>query len=96
MALRFTAKDPATDGRDCPTAWVEDEAEEILFQGWKPSEETLAKCRETGPIPETEAVVRIPFRMIPAINEACDVAERGRLRRVDQLDKELSGASGDA
>ncbi|MEU5424434.1 hypothetical protein AB0H73_02340 [Streptomyces olivoreticuli] len=79
MALRFIAKDPHTDGKDCPTAWVDDEAEEILFQGWKAGEETLAKCRETGPIPETEAVVRIPFRMIPAIREACDVAEGVRL-----------------
>ncbi|MDG4534429.1 hypothetical protein N3K67_20280 [Streptomyces sp. AV19] len=96
MTLRFIAKDPATDGRDCPTAWVEAEAEEILFQGWKPTEETLAKCREAGPIPETEAVVRIPFRMIPAIREACDVAERSRLWRVDQLGRALSGAPGDA
>ncbi|MCC3770945.1 hypothetical protein [Streptomyces sp. UNOC14_S4] len=79
MALQFIAKDPNTDGRDCPTLWVEDEAEEILIQGWKPDGETLAKCRETGPIPETEAVVRVPFRMIPAIREACDVAERIRL-----------------
>ncbi|MEV5505135.1 hypothetical protein [Streptomyces orinoci] len=79
MTLRFIAKDPQTDGKDCPTAWVDDEAKEIVIQGWKAGKETLAKCRETGPIPETEAVVRPPFRMIPVTREACDVAEGVRL-----------------
>jgi len=76
MALRFIAKDPNTNGTQCPTAWVDDEAEEIVIQGWKAGEALLAHCRETGPIPETEAVVRLPIRMVPALREACDVADR--------------------
>lgn len=76
MALLFIAKDPNTNGTQCPTAWVDDEAEEIVVQGWKAGEALLARCRETGSIPETEAVVRLPLRMVPALREACDVADR--------------------
>ncbi|MGW3872796.1 hypothetical protein ACWEC4_21795 [Streptomyces sp. NPDC005055] len=76
MALRFIAKDPNTNGTQCPTAWVDDEAEEIVIQGWKAGEELVTKCLETGSIPETEAVVRLPIRMVPVLREACDVADR--------------------
>lgn len=76
MALRFIAKDRNTNGAQCPTAWVDDEAREIVVQGWKAGEALLAQCRETGPVPETEAVVRLPIRMVPALREACDVADR--------------------
>jgi hypothetical protein len=76
MTLRFIAKDPNTNGTQCPTAWVDDEAEEIVVQGWKAGPELLAQCRSTGPIPDTEAVVRLPIRMVPALREACDVADR--------------------
>ncbi|WP_435888822.1 hypothetical protein [Streptomyces niveus] len=76
MALRFIAKDPNTNGTQCPTAWVDDEAEEIVIQGWKAGEALLTHCSETGPIPEAEAVVRLPIRMVPALREACDVADR--------------------
>ncbi|MET8239754.1 hypothetical protein ABZU88_24940 [Streptomyces sp. NPDC005245] len=76
MALRFIAKDPNTNGTQCPTAWVDDEAEEIVIQGWKAGEELVIKCLETGSIPETEAVVRLPIRMVPVLREACDVADR--------------------
>ncbi|MGW2602327.1 hypothetical protein [Streptomyces klenkii] len=76
MALLFIAKDPNTNGAQCPTAWVDDEAQEIVVQGWKAGEVLLAKCRQSGPIPDSEAVVRLPIRMVPAIREACDVADR--------------------
>ncbi|WP_406321970.1 hypothetical protein [Streptomyces sp. NBC_01637] len=76
MALRFIAKDPNTNGTQCPTAWVDDEAEEIVIQGWKAGEELVIKCLETGSIPATEAVVRLPIRMVPVLREACDVADR--------------------
>ncbi|GHA13539.1 hypothetical protein GCM10010389_60470 [Streptomyces echinoruber] len=76
MALRFIAKDPNTNGTQCPTAWVDDEAKEIVIQGWQAGEELLAQCRETGPIPETEGVVRLPIRMVSVLREACDVADR--------------------
>ncbi|MFJ7207243.1 hypothetical protein ACIQWR_27370 [Streptomyces sp. NPDC098789] len=80
MGLVFIARDPNTDGANCPTVWVEDVRQEILVQGWNPDEAMLAKCLETGPIPDGEGVVRIPFRMIRALREACDVAERAAVR----------------
>ncbi|WP_349628703.1 hypothetical protein [Streptomyces benahoarensis] len=60
MALRFIATDPETDGANCPTVWVDDEKQEIVVQGWKAEAETLAKCLETGPIPDSGDVVRLP------------------------------------
>ncbi|KAF0651728.1 hypothetical protein K701_01980 [Streptomyces fradiae ATCC 10745 = DSM 40063] len=56
--------------------WVDDEAGEIVVQGWKAGEALLAQCLETGPIPDTEAVVRLPIRMVSVLREACDVADR--------------------
>lgn len=76
MALLFIAKDPNTNGSQCPTAWVDDEAEEIVIQGWKAGEALLEQCLTAGPIPEAEAVVRLPIRMVPVLREACDVADR--------------------
>ncbi|WP_031186629.1 hypothetical protein, partial [Streptomyces sp. NRRL S-1896] len=62
--LHFVSKDPETNGSQCPTVWVDDEAGEIVVQGWKAGEALLAQCLETGPIPDTEAVVRLPIRMV--------------------------------
>lgn len=76
MALRFIAKDPESNGQHCPTVWVDDEAREFVIQGWKASEALEALCLAAGPIPDGEAVVRLPIRMVAAIREACDVAER--------------------
>ncbi|WP_407697659.1 hypothetical protein [Streptomyces corynorhini] len=60
------------------------EAQEILLQGWKPSTETQAECEASSPangsVPDSEAIVRIPARMIPMIREACDAVERAQLR----------------
>ncbi|MFI5995747.1 hypothetical protein ACIBAC_28340 [Streptomyces sp. NPDC051362] len=80
MALVFISKDPNTDGANCPTAWVDVERQEIVFQGWKVSGETRADCLTTGPIPDSEEVVRLPVRMVAAIREACDVAERSAVQ----------------
>lgn len=76
MTLHFIAKDPNTSGTQCPTAWVDDDAQEIVIQGWKAGDTLLAQCMRTGPIPATEAVVRVPLRMAPVLREACDVADR--------------------
>ncbi|MFE2934683.1 hypothetical protein [Streptomyces sp. NPDC059278] len=75
-ALRFIAKDPNTNGAQCPTAWADDEAEEIIIQGWNAGQALLDQCREAGPIPATEAVVCVPIRMVPALRKACDVADQ--------------------
>jgi len=74
MPLTFIAKDPNTNGENCPTVWVDRPRQEMVFQGWKAGPELEAECLAVGPIPEGEAVIRIPFRMVAAIREACDVA----------------------
>ncbi|MEU7239937.1 hypothetical protein [Streptomyces sparsogenes] len=84
MAVEFVGIDPDTDRDHCPTVWADREAQEILLQGWKPDARTQAQCQGTspanGPVPDGEAIVRIPARMIPMIREACDAVERARLR----------------
>lgn len=54
------------------------------MQGWKPGSETQAQCEASspanGPVPDNEAIIRIPARMIPMIREACDAIERAQLR----------------
>ncbi|MEE1822856.1 hypothetical protein PUR61_11720 [Streptomyces sp. BE20] len=84
MAIEFVGIDPDTDRDHCPTVWVDLEAQEILFQGWRPSPETQADCEGSspanGPVPDSETISRIPARMVPMIREACDAIERARLR----------------
>ncbi|SDM85724.1 hypothetical protein [Streptomyces wuyuanensis] len=80
MALRFIAKDPNTDGANCPTVWVDEEKQELVFQGWTVDDGTRAECLKTGPIPDSETVVRLPMRMVAAIREACDAADGTAVR----------------
>ncbi len=62
--------------------WVDEEKGELVLQGWKPDAKLEAECAafeapgHMPGIPAHEAVVRIPFRMVPILKEACDVAER--------------------
>ncbi|SCF82948.1 hypothetical protein GA0115259_1032712 [Streptomyces sp. MnatMP-M17] len=80
MALRLIAKDPNTDGANCPTVWVDEDRQELILQGWKVDEETRSDCLANGPIPDGEEVVRLPMRMVAVIREACDVADRSTVR----------------
>jgi hypothetical protein len=80
MTLRFIAKDPNTNGDNCPTVWVDEDKQELVIQGWKVDSETEAKCLETGPIPDSETVLRVPARMVDVLRKACDVAEGSALR----------------
>ncbi len=80
MKLRFIAKDPNTNGDNCPTVWVDEKSKDLIIQGWKADSETEQECLEDGNIPETEAVVRVPARMVAAIREACDVADGPAIR----------------
>ncbi|WP_053914176.1 hypothetical protein VM636_18605 [Streptomyces sp. SCSIO 75703] len=84
MAVEFVGIDPDTDRDHCLTVWADAEAQEILLQGWKPTPEAQADCEGSspanGPVPDSEAIVRLPARMIPMIREACDAVERARLR----------------
>jgi hypothetical protein len=72
MALRFIGIDPNTDGDHCPTVWVDDEKQEIVIQGWKADPNLEAQARAAGPVPDTEAVIRIPARMAQIMKEAAD------------------------
>lgn len=76
MALRFIGIDPNTSGGNCPTVFVDETTGDMVFQGWRADEATLTECRQTGAVPETEAVIRIPARMAAMVKEAADVAER--------------------
>ncbi|WP_229898690.1 hypothetical protein [Streptomyces hiroshimensis] len=76
MALEFIGIDPSTNDGNCPAAWVDKANADLLFQGWKPDEETEEECRANSPRPDHEAVVRVPVRMVPIIRKACDEAER--------------------
>ncbi|MGQ4486907.1 hypothetical protein ACN6LM_003922 [Streptomyces sp. SAS_281] len=80
MTLHFIAKDPETNGDHCPTIWYDDQAREFVVQGWDPDEALLARCRQAGPIPPGEHVVRIPARMADVLREALDVADRTAVR----------------
>lgn len=85
MALRFIGIDPPTGQQGSPTIWVDEERGELVLQGWKAGEELEAQCGQaTAPghapgIPEHEAVIRIPARMVQVLREACDVAEATQL-----------------
>ena len=78
MALQYIGIDPDTGQGNCPTVWVDDKNDDLVLQGWLVDEITLAECLAIGDVPETEAVIRIPARIVPLIREACDVAERAR------------------
>lgn len=81
MALRFIGIDPDTGQQGSPTVWVDEGNRELVFQGWKPGEGLRAECAafeaagHAPGIPPNEAVIRVPFRMVPMLRKACDVAE---------------------
>ncbi|MEV0638445.1 hypothetical protein AB0I77_26595 [Streptomyces sp. NPDC050619] len=86
MSLLFVGIDPATEKDKSPTVWVDQEKQEIVFQGWKPGPELEAECAafevpgHGKGIPDGEAVIRIPARMVNMIREACDAIERADIR----------------
>ncbi|MBH1938787.1 hypothetical protein I5Q34_31775 [Streptomyces sp. AV19] len=79
MDLRFIGIDPNTGHNECPAVWVDlakDPEPNLVFQGWLADQETQDECLKNSPKPDTEAVIRIPARMVPLIRKACDAAER--------------------
>jgi hypothetical protein len=82
MGLRFIAKDDKSGANGSPSVFVDEETSDIVLQGWKVDKGTEAEVLNVGPIPNHEAVVRIPARMVRALREECDVAERGELRGI--------------
>lgn len=85
MALRFIGIDPNTETDESPTVWVDETKNEVVIQGWKPDSELEAQCAafeapgHAVGIPDHEAVVRVPARMVSILREACDAAERAEL-----------------
>ncbi|MER5971449.1 hypothetical protein ABT112_17230 [Streptomyces sp. NPDC002055] len=86
MSLRFIGIDPNTGTGESPTVWIDEEAQELVFQGWKAGPSLEAQCAATTlpghavGIPDHEAVVRVPARMVHIIKEACDAIEGTQLR----------------
>ncbi|MEV6008621.1 hypothetical protein AB0M29_17620 [Streptomyces sp. NPDC051976] len=86
MPLQFIGIDPETGDKASPTVWVDQGRGELVLQGWKPDgglEAEFAAFEVPGHavgIPESEAVIRIPARMVHMIREACDAVERADLR----------------
>jgi hypothetical protein len=86
MALRFIGIDPNTGDDESPTVWVDEEARELIFQGWKAGAELEAQCAATEipghavGIPGHETVIRVPARMVHIIREACDAIEGSAVR----------------
>jgi hypothetical protein len=82
MSLLFIGIDPNTGDGESPTVWVDQEKKELVLQGWKPDAELEAECAafevpgHAKGIPDHEAVIRIPARMVQMIREACDALER--------------------
>lgn len=78
MSLLFIGIDPNTGDHESPTVWVDQENQELVLQGWKPGARLEAECAafelpgHAKGIPDHEAVIRIPARMVPVIREACD------------------------
>ncbi|WP_333767749.1 hypothetical protein [Streptomyces sp. IBSBF 2435] len=82
MSLQFIGIDPDTEEGESPTVWIDQESHEFVFQGWRPDSELQQQCEafqvpgHAIGIPDHEAVVRIPARMVDMIREACDAIER--------------------
>jgi hypothetical protein len=87
VSLRFIGIDPNTGDHESPTVWVDEQKLELVLQGWKPGPELEAECAafkvagHAVGIPEHEAVIRIPARMVHMIREACDALERAAVVR---------------
>lgn len=85
MALQFIGIDPNTGDGESPTVWIDQEKNELVLQGWKPSLELEAECAafevpgHAKGIPDHEAVIRIPARMADMIREACNAIERSNV-----------------
>jgi len=86
MRLKFIGIDPPTGTEGSPTVWVDEDAAELVIQGWRPEGElhdAVEAWEVPGHavgIPAHEAVIRIPARMVSMVREACDVAEAAELR----------------
>lgn len=71
MTLRFVGIDPATNGGNCPSVWVDEETGDLFLQGWEVVDvATLSQIGAVSPIAANEKVVRLPARMRAIVQEA--------------------------
>lgn len=77
MNLQLIGKDPESGDHGSPTLWIDTDTRDLVVQGWTADELTRAMCLADGPIPDHEAVVRIPQRMIPLLREVLRVTDAG-------------------
>ncbi|WP_062214103.1 hypothetical protein [Streptomyces sp. NBRC 109706] len=75
MVLRFIGIDPETGGGNCPAVWLDDARKELVLQGWRADDEMMTETQRDSPLPDNEAVIRLPYRMIDIIRKAIDDAE---------------------
>lgn len=81
MTLRFIGVDPDSPNNGSPTVWLDESDDSIVIQGWKiMDEDTMSQIRATGPVPDHEAVVRVPSRMAPFLREVCGDDRTGSVR----------------
>jgi hypothetical protein len=71
MALRFIGVDPDSPNNGSPTVWLDEDDGSIVIQGWKPGERTMSEITAVKPVPDHEAVIRVPARMAQFLMEAC-------------------------
>ena len=72
MALRFIGVDSDSPNNGSPTVWVDEDDGSIVIQGWKINDErTMSEITAVKPVPDHEAVVRVPARMAQFLMEAC-------------------------
>ncbi|WP_283137791.1 hypothetical protein [Rhizohabitans arisaemae] len=82
MALRFVGKDPELDHNGSPTIY--EDGDTYILQGWVIEDPlTLAEIHEFQPIPDGEAVIRFPKRMMPLFPEVYCAADDERRQRGD-------------
>ncbi|SEQ98835.1 hypothetical protein SAMN04487983_101045 [Streptomyces sp. yr375] len=80
MHLRFVGKDPESGDHGCPAVWVDESTQDLVIQGVKADADTVDRTVHDSPLPDHEAVIRLPRRMIPLLREALDGAEPEQLR----------------
>jgi hypothetical protein len=68
MGLKFLGKE--TQGGNSPTLWETDE--DYVIQGFTPDAETLGMV---GTVPEGEAVIRVPKKLMRHLKEAHGATE---------------------
>lgn len=81
MPLVFCGIDPNSGDGESPTVWRRTENGDLLVQSYKATVEEVQECQAAGSapghstdVPPHETIIRIPARMIPILQEACNEA----------------------